>query len=102
MEPPLGHEIEAIRDRIDQIDAAIIELLAERYSRSMEIGRLKAAAGIPLHAPLREHGVIAAVEDKAAAAGLDPRSVRLLYRLVIEHSRAAQRRAAAEWEPVVA
>ncbi len=96
MEPSCGQDIAAIRTRIDEIDAAVIGLLAERYAKSMEIGRLKARAGIPLHAPLREHGVIASVEARAAAAGLDPHSVRLLYRLVIEHSRAAQRRAAEE------
>jgi chorismate mutase/prephenate dehydrogenase len=89
-----GTSIVAIRDRIDEIDAAIVDLLAERYARSMEIGRIKAEAGIPLHAPLREHSVIDSVEQRAAAAGIGGTPIRLLYRLVIEHSRAAQRRAA--------
>jgi chorismate mutase/prephenate dehydrogenase len=88
------HEIAHLRSRIDGIDRSIVDLLAERYSRSMEIGRLKMQAGVPLHAPARELDVIDSVEARAVAAGLDARSIRLLYRLVIENSRAAQRRAA--------
>jgi chorismate mutase/prephenate dehydrogenase len=97
-----GNDITGTRNRIDEIDRAIVDLLAERYARSMEIGRLKTRAGVPLHAPARELAVIDSVEARAAAAGLDPRSVRLLYRLVIESSRAAQRRGAEAWQPVVA
>jgi chorismate mutase/prephenate dehydrogenase len=92
-----GTNIGRIRRRIDEIDRAIIDLLAERYARSMEIGRLKTEAGMPLHAPSRELDVIDSVAARAAAAGLDARSTRLLYRMVIESSRAAQRRGAHAW-----
>jgi chorismate mutase len=91
--------MQALRAEIDEIDGTIVGLLARRLDLAMAMGRAKASAGIALHAPLRERQVIEAAAARANEAGIDERYVRLLYRLVVEHSRSAQRRAAESWTP---
>jgi chorismate mutase len=97
--PPTTDDMQSIRAEIDEIDRTIVDLLARRLDRAMAMGRAKAAAGIALHAPLRERQVIEAAAARARESDVDERYVRLLYRLVVEHSRSAQRRAAESWAP---
>lgn len=98
-QPPATDDMQALRAEIDEIDRTIVDLLARRLDLAMAMGRAKAAAGIALHAPLRERQVIEAAAARAREAEVDERYVRLLYRLVVEHSRSAQRRAAESWAP---
>jgi chorismate mutase len=98
-QPPTTDDMQAIRAEIDEIDRSMVDLIARRLDLAMAMGRQKAAAGIALHAPLRERRVIEAAAARARDAGVDERYVRLLYRLVVEHSRSAQRRAAESWAP---
>ena len=52
-------ELLEIRHSIDNIDAAIIHLLAERFKQTLKVGELKARAGLPPADPTREAQQIA-------------------------------------------
>ena len=65
-------ELLALRDSIDNIDAALIHLLAERFKCTQAVGRLKAERGLPPADPGREAQQIARLRKLADAAKLDP------------------------------
>jgi chorismate mutase len=65
-------ELQALRNSIDNIDAALIHLLAERFKCTQAVGRLKADRGLPPADPGREAQQIARLRKLADAAKLDP------------------------------
>src|SRR5215469_5583999 len=65
-------ELLALRDSIDNIDAALIHLLAERFKCTKAVGRLKADRGLPPADPGRETQQIARLRKLADSAKLDP------------------------------
>jgi len=65
-------ELQRLRDSIDNIDAALIHLLAERFKCTQEVGRYKAEHGLPSADPGREATQIARLRSLAQAAKLDP------------------------------
>ncbi|MCY4069184.1 MAG: chorismate mutase [Acidimicrobiaceae bacterium] len=71
------------RSSIDNIDAALILLLAERFKITQQVGRHKAAAGLPPADPQREHQQMARLRDLSAQANLDPAFTEKFLRFVI-------------------
>lgn len=65
-------ELTRLRDSIDNIDAALIHLLAERFKFTKQVGALKSDAGMPPADPSRESAQIARLRDLAVKAKLDP------------------------------
>ena len=65
-------ELTDLRRSIDNIDAALIHLLAERFKFTQAVGRLKAATGLPASDPGREQVQIARLRALAEDAHLDP------------------------------
>jgi chorismate mutase len=65
-------ELQTLRDSIDNIDAALIHLLAERFKCTKAVGELKAAHGMAPADPAREAVQIARLRDLAHRAKLDP------------------------------
>jgi chorismate mutase len=65
-------ELQRLRDSIDNIDAALIHLLAERFKFTQHVGALKAKANMPPADPAREAQQIARLRALAATAKLDP------------------------------
>jgi len=61
-----------LRGTIDNIDAALIHMLAERFKATQAVGRLKAANGMPSSDPDREKRQIARLRALAVEADLDP------------------------------
>ena len=72
MSAEIPAELHRLRDSIDNIDAALIHLLAERFKATQRVGVLKAERGMPPADPLREDQQIARLRALAADAGLDP------------------------------
>ena len=64
--------LRSARATIDNIDAALIHLLAERFRCTQAVGRLKAEHGLPPSDPGREEQQVARLREKAEEAGLDP------------------------------
>ncbi|MFC0680449.1 chorismate mutase [Lysobacter korlensis] len=65
-------ELSALRQSIDNIDAALVHMLAERFKFTQQVGRLKAATGMPASDPERERVQIARLRSLAEQAHLDP------------------------------
>lgn len=65
-------ELLEMRHSIDNIDAALIHLLAERFKQTRKVGELKARQGLPPADPAREARMIARLRSLAVEANLDP------------------------------
>lgn len=65
-------ELDDIRASIDNIDAALVHLLAERFKCTKRVGRLKAEHDLPAADPDREARQIERLRAKALEADLDP------------------------------
>ena len=70
--PDVMGELTAIRLSIDNIDAAIVHMLAERFKFTQQVGRIKAAGGLPPSDPERERVQIARLRVLAEESQLDP------------------------------
>ncbi|WP_348789183.1 chorismate mutase [Leifsonia sp. NPDC080035] len=62
----------SIRQSIDNIDAAVIHMLAERFKFTQQVGALKAAHGLPPADPAREQEQIQRLRALAEESHLDP------------------------------
>jgi chorismate mutase len=71
-QPEPSAELIGLRESIDNIDAALIHLLAERFKFTQSVGRLKAATGLPASDPAREGVQIERLRALAVDAHLDP------------------------------
>jgi chorismate mutase len=82
-------ELAEMRHSIDNIDAALIHLLAERFKQTRKVGALKAAQGLPPADPTREVQQIARLRSLAVTADLDPefaeKFLTFLVKEVIRH-----------------
>ena len=65
-------ELAQLRDSIDNIDAALVYLLAERFRCTRRVGELKAVRGLPPGDPQRERVMIKRLKALAKNAKLDP------------------------------
>jgi chorismate mutase len=84
------------RRSIDNIDAALIHMLAERFRITQAVGEYKAAAALPAADPAREARQIERLRKLAIEADLDPefseKFIRFVIEEVIRHHQRAQRR----------
>ena len=65
-------ELQRLRDSIDNIDAALVHILAERFKCTKAVGEMKARRGLPPADPVREARQIARLRALAQNAKLDP------------------------------
>ena len=72
------------RSSIDNIDAALVYLLAERFKVTRRVGEYKATAGMPPADPEREALQVQRLRDLAENAGLDPLFSEKFLRFVID------------------
>ena len=72
-----------LRGSIDNIDAALIHLLAERFKATQQVGVLKAQHGMPASDPGREEEQIARLRRLAEDADLDPEFAEKWFNFVV-------------------
>ena len=80
----LPAELLSIRQSIDNIDAALVHLLAERFKCTQRVGHLKADRGLPPSDPAREAQQIDRLRRLAADAGLDPVFAEKVLGFIVE------------------
>jgi chorismate mutase len=76
-------ELLRLRSSIDNLDAALVHLLAERFKCTEQVGRLKARAGLPPADPAREAVQIARLRSLSESSGLDPHFAEKFLNVVI-------------------
>lgn len=65
-------DLEQERHTIDNIDAALIHILAERFRCTQRVGHIKAKGGLPAADPSRESRQVTRLRGLAEESGLDP------------------------------
>ncbi len=81
------------RRSIDNIDAALVMMLAERFKITQKVGAFKAQQGLPPADPRREEEQIARLRRLAAEADLDPEFSEKFLRFIIDEVIRHHRRA---------
>jgi len=83
-EPASDPVLTSYRKSIDNIDAALIHMLAERFRITQAVGEHKARAKLPPADPGREQRQIARLRALAEEADLDPEFSEKFIRFVID------------------
>ena len=82
-------ELVEARATIDNIDAALIHILAERFRCTQRVGHIKARYDLPPEDPAREARQVARMRRLAEESGLDPdfaeKFLSFMVREVIRH-----------------
>ncbi len=76
--------LEDFRASIDNIDAALVHLLAERFKITQAVGRYKAESGLEPADPDRETEQIARLRQLAETSGLDPAFTEKFLRFIVD------------------
>ena len=86
--PPSPDEEKALlapyRAKLDTLDAQIVALLGQRFGVIREVAKLKAEHGIAPILPDRIEAVVSHARAKAEQAGVDPKLVEQIYRIIID------------------
>tara|TARA_R110000782_G_scaffold78276_3_gene154961 strand:- start:7622 stop:7900 length:279 start_codon:yes stop_codon:yes gene_type:complete len=80
----LSESLDHYRQSIDNIDAALVFMLAERFKITQAVGRFKAEHALPPADPGREERQIARLRQLAADANLDPVFAEKFLRFIID------------------
>ncbi len=88
-------ELQRLRQSIDNMDSALVHLLAERFKITQRVGELKASHGLPPADPAREQEQIGRLRALAADANLDPefaeKVLNFIVAEVVRHHEAIER-----------
>ena len=84
MSETIPAELAQARGTIDNIDAALVHLLAERFKCTQRVGHIKADLGLPASDPEREAQQIRRLRALAVDAGLDPVFAEKFLSFIVE------------------
>jgi chorismate mutase len=85
--------IDELRQRIDQLDERLVELLSERAHCALEIGKLKQALGLEVYQPDREKQVLHHVQTHGKHTGspLEGDAIVRVFERIIDEARRIER-----------
>lgn len=83
IDPVVAAELASIRQSIDNIDAALIHMLAERFKFTQAVGELKAVNNLPPTDPEREKRQVERLRALAIDADLDPEFAEKWFNFVV-------------------
>lgn len=87
-------KIQALRQSIDNVDTAIVSLLAERFKYTSQVGLLKARSGFAPADYNRENYQIERLRRIAIEAGLDPNIAEIYREFVVTEAKKRHKRIA--------
>lgn len=79
-------ELTALRDQIDDVDKALLNLLAKRLELVAKVGEVKSRFGLPIYVPEREASMLASRRAEAEAIGVPPDLIEDVLRRVMRES----------------
>lgn len=83
-------ELTALRDKIDETDKALLELLARRLELVAEVGEVKSRYGLPIYVPEREASMLASRRQEAEQLGVPADLIEDVLRRVMRESYASE------------
>ena len=94
-DPKTSKTLIGLRESVDNIDAELVHLLAERFKYTKQIGDLKALEHLPAEDPNREAEQFSRIRTLAERENLNPIFAQNLLKFIIEevvkhHNSAAQ------------
>ncbi len=78
--------LQELRDRIDAIDAEILNLIHQRLTLAAQVGDIKHKNGLAIYAPEREEDLLRRLEALNSSTLLSNASLRAIYREIISAS----------------
>ncbi|HET7369619.1 MAG TPA: chorismate mutase [Gammaproteobacteria bacterium] len=84
--PDVPVRLDDLRERIDAVDEALLELLAERERLVDQVSVVKRGEEIPMRIPAREDAIVAAMRKRASELNLSPDIVEDIFRRILDES----------------
>jgi len=84
---PLGK----LRDKIDDVDQQLVDLLAQRLALVAEVGDIKSEHGLPIYVPEREVAMLEKRREEAEAKGVPGALIEDVLRRVMRESYASEK-----------
>ncbi|WP_176082637.1 chorismate mutase [Martelella sp. HB161492] len=84
IDPKVKEQLTQYRQSIDNLDAALVHVLAERFRCTKAVGHLKAMHDLPPADPAREEAQIARLRALAKSADLDPDFAETFLNFIIK------------------
>ena len=88
-------KLEQFRKSIDNLDAALVHIMAERFRVTKQVGELKAQADLPPSDPEREKNQVIRLRELATSSNLDPdfaeKLLNFIISEVIQHHKQARK-----------
>lgn len=81
--PAVCQTMDEVRVEIDRVDAALVDLLAERWKYVDRMWELKRAEAAAASVPWRNRAVVEKVRARAVEKGLPPEMAEALWRQII-------------------
>ena len=77
-------DIEDWREKIDNVDTQILELINKRSEFSIKIGQIKVHKGVPIHSPEREKTIMKRMQQANPGPLSDDGVLRIFERIIDE------------------
>ncbi|MDP2920716.1 MAG: prephenate dehydratase, partial [Dehalococcoidia bacterium] len=82
--------LEELRKKIDDADAKIVKLIAERIHQAQEIGKEKQKTGQRIEDTAREERVLSNVREIARKESINEKDIESIYRQIVNASKSVQ------------
>ncbi|MCB1588147.1 MAG: chorismate mutase, partial [Xanthomonadales bacterium] len=90
-------ELDDLRRQLDEVDARLVQAMAERQSLVAQVGQVKLASGGQLRDFRRERQVLDHIRQRASNCGLDPNLAEDVMRRLIGSSLTTQEQDRVRW-----